>query len=107
MERRQIKRWRAILLEDKIVPPNQAALMVVAIREKKIPVAYMAFEGEQHGFRRAEHSKRSLENTLYFSSRVFDFALAEKGAPAIKALATRSSPPSAGRGRRIRRHIPR
>jgi hypothetical protein len=81
--------------------------MVEALSKKKVPVASVAFEGEQHGFRRAENIKRSLENKLYFYSSVFDCALAEKVAPALKAFATRSSSPSAGRGRRIRRHIPR
>ena len=64
-------------LEDKIVPPSQAEVMVEALRAKKLPVAYLAFEGEQHGFRRAENIKRSLEAELYFYSRVFNFALAE------------------------------
>lgn len=64
-------------LEDKIVPPSQAEVMVEALRAKKLPVAYLAFEGEQHGFRRAENIKRSLEAELYFYSRVFHFKLAE------------------------------
>ena len=38
-------------LEDKIVPPDQAERMVEALRSKGVPVAYIAFEGEQHGFR--------------------------------------------------------
>jgi len=67
--------------EDKIVPPNQAELMVEVLRQKKVPVAYVAFEGEQHGFRRAENIKRALENELYFYSRVFHFDLAEKVEP--------------------------
>ena len=62
-------------LEDKIVPPNQAEAMVAALRAKKLPVAYVAFEGEQHGFRRAENIKRSLEAELYFYSKVFKFEL--------------------------------
>ena len=57
--------------------------MVEALRKKKVPVAYVAFEGELHGFRRAEHIKRSPENELYFYSSVFDCALAEKVAPAL------------------------
>lgn len=68
-------------LEDKIVPPNQAELMVDALKEKGLPVAYVAFEGEQHGFRRAENIKRSLEAEFYFYSRVFKFELAEKVEP--------------------------
>ncbi len=68
-------------LEDRVVPPSQAEIMVEALRKKKVPVAYVAFEGEQHGFRRAENIKRSLENELYFYSRVFNFALAEQVEP--------------------------
>ena len=57
--------------------------MVEALRKKKVPVSSVAFEGELHGFRRAKNSKRSLENELYFYSRVFDFALAEKVAQTL------------------------
>ncbi len=68
-------------LEDKIVPPNQAEMMVAAVRAKGLPVAYVAFEGEQHGFRRAENIKRTLEAELYFYGRVFGFALADPVEP--------------------------
>lgn len=68
-------------LEDKVVPPNQAETMVAALKEKKIPVAYVAFEGEQHGFRRAENIKRSLEAEYYFYSQIFKFALSEPITP--------------------------
>lgn len=68
-------------LEDKVVPPNQAEMMVEALQKKGLPVAYVAFEGEQHGFRRAENIKRSLDGELYFYSRVFGFELAEPVEP--------------------------
>ncbi|PYT04744.1 MAG: peptidase [Acidobacteria bacterium] len=68
-------------LEDKIVPPNQAELMVEALRRKHLPVAYVAFEGEQHGFRKAENIKRALDGELYFYSRVFGFPLADEVEP--------------------------
>jgi dipeptidyl aminopeptidase/acylaminoacyl peptidase len=68
-------------LEDKIVLPNQAEMMVDALRKKKVPVAYVAFAGEQHGFRRAENIKRSLDGELYFYSRVFGFELADPVEP--------------------------
>ncbi|HVF54612.1 MAG TPA: prolyl oligopeptidase family serine peptidase, partial [Pyrinomonadaceae bacterium] len=68
-------------LEDKVVPPNQAELMVEALRKKGLPVAYVPFEGEQHGFRRAENIKRALDGELYFYSRVFGFNLAEQVEP--------------------------
>jgi dipeptidyl aminopeptidase/acylaminoacyl peptidase len=64
-------------LEDKVVPPNQAELMVEALRAKQLPVAYVAFEGEQHGFRKAENIKRALDGEFYFYSRVFGFQPAE------------------------------
>ena len=69
-------------LEDKVVPPNQAELMVEALRRKGLPVAYIPFEGEQHGFRRAENIKRALDAELDFYSRVFGFALADPVEPA-------------------------
>lgn len=68
-------------LEDKVVPPNQTERMVEALRQKGVPVAYVPFEGEQHGFRRAENIRRSLEAELYFYSRVFGFELAESIEP--------------------------
>ncbi len=68
-------------LEDKVVPPNQAQMMVDALRKKGLPVAYLAFEGEQHGFRKAETIKRSLEAELYFYSRIFSFELADPVQP--------------------------
>jgi dipeptidyl aminopeptidase/acylaminoacyl peptidase len=64
-------------LEDKVVPPSQAELMVEALHAKGLPVAYLPFEGEQHGFRRAENIKRTLDAELYFYSRIFGFPLAE------------------------------
>jgi dipeptidyl aminopeptidase/acylaminoacyl peptidase len=70
-------------LEDKVVPPNQAEMMVDALRDKGVPVAYVPFEGEQHGFRRAENIKRALDSELYFYSRVFGFILAEDVEPVI------------------------
>jgi dipeptidyl aminopeptidase/acylaminoacyl peptidase len=64
-------------LEDEVVRPNQAEMMVKALRDKGLAVAYLAFPGEQHGFRRAETIKRALDGELYFYSRVFGFELAE------------------------------
>jgi dipeptidyl aminopeptidase/acylaminoacyl peptidase len=64
-------------LEDKVVPPNQAEMMVDALRAKGLPVAYVAFEGEQHGFRKAENIKRALDGEFYFYSRIFGFEPAD------------------------------
>jgi len=68
-------------LEDKVVPPNQAEMMIEALRAKGLPVASLFFAGEQHGFRQAQTIKRALDAELYFYSRVFGFALAEPVEP--------------------------
>jgi len=68
-------------LEDKIVPPSQAEIMIKALSSKKLPYAYLAFEGEQHGFRKAENIIRSAEAELYFYSRVLGFELGENIEP--------------------------
>jgi dipeptidyl aminopeptidase/acylaminoacyl peptidase len=68
-------------LEDKIVLPVQSETMFAAVRAKGIPVAYLPFEGEQHGFRKAENIKRALDAELYFYSRIFGFELAEPVEP--------------------------
>ncbi|MGH3026816.1 MAG: S9 family peptidase, partial [Gaiellaceae bacterium] len=60
-------------LEDKIVPPSQAEMFRDSLRAKGIPHAYLAFEGEQHGFRRAENVIASLEAELSFYGQVFGF----------------------------------
>jgi dipeptidyl aminopeptidase/acylaminoacyl peptidase len=64
-------------LDDRVVPPNQSEMMAQAARAKGLPVAYLAFEGEQHGFRRAKTIIRSLEAELYFYGAVFGFAPAD------------------------------
>ncbi len=68
-------------LEDEVVPPNQAELMVEAVRRKGLPVAYVPFEGEQHGFRSAQNTKRALDAELYFYWQVFGFELADQVEP--------------------------
>lgn len=62
-------------LEDKIVPPDQAKIIVDALGKKDLEVAYIEFADEQHGFRRAENIKRALDAELYFYSHVFGFSL--------------------------------
>ena len=63
--------------EDKAVPPAQAQAMYDAVRVKGLPVAFLLFEGEQHGFRRAATIKRALEAELYFYGKVFGFTPAD------------------------------
>ena len=67
--------------EDKIVPPNQSQKMYEAVKAKGLPVAYLEFEGEQHGFRKAENIKRALDAELYFYAKVFGFELADPTEP--------------------------
>lgn len=61
-------------LEDKVVPPNQSEMMANAARQKGLKVKYVTFEGEQHGFRKAENIIRSLEEELAFYQDVFQMA---------------------------------
>ncbi|HEY2598222.1 MAG TPA: prolyl oligopeptidase family serine peptidase [Candidatus Dormibacteraeota bacterium] len=68
-------------LEDKIVPPSQAEEFVAVCERKKLPYAYLPFEGEQHGFRQAKNIRRSIEGELYFYSQIFDFATADEIEP--------------------------
>jgi dipeptidyl aminopeptidase/acylaminoacyl peptidase len=60
-------------LEDRVVPPSQAEAMVEVLAARALPHAYVAFEGEQHGFRRAENIRTALDGELYFYSRIFGF----------------------------------
>jgi len=64
-------------LKDKVVPPNQAEMMFEAIKQKGLPVAYISFEQEAHGFRIAENIKKALDSEFYFYSRVFGFQPAD------------------------------
>jgi dipeptidyl aminopeptidase/acylaminoacyl peptidase len=59
--------------DDKVVPPGQSRAIVAALKSRGIPVAYIEFEGEQHGLRRAENVVRALEAELAFYGRVFGF----------------------------------
>jgi dipeptidyl aminopeptidase/acylaminoacyl peptidase len=52
--------------QDEVVPPNQSKMIVDALRARKVPVAYLLFDGEQHGFRRAENIRRALDAELSF-----------------------------------------
>jgi dipeptidyl aminopeptidase/acylaminoacyl peptidase len=61
--------------EDEIVPPNQSELIVEALRKRGLPVAYLLFDGEQHGFRRAENIRRALDAELSFYAQVLGFEL--------------------------------
>ncbi|MEM8675032.1 MAG: S9 family peptidase [Cyanobacteria bacterium P01_G01_bin.67] len=64
-------------LEDKVVPPNQAEMMFQAIKQKGLPVAYILFEQEAHGFRLSENIKKALDSEFYFYAQIFGFEPAD------------------------------
>ena len=68
-------------LEDKVVPPSQAEVMIAALRAKNLPFAYVTFPTEAHGFREAANIQRSIEAELYFYSRIFGFTPADQIEP--------------------------
>ena len=59
-------------LEDKVVPPNQAEMMVKLLEEKNIQVAHVTFPDEGHGFRKADNIIRAMESELAFYQNVFN-----------------------------------
>ena len=63
--------------QDEIVPPAQSEMIVEALKAKGVPVAYLLFEGEQHGFRQAGNIVAALEAELAFFGRVLGFAPAD------------------------------
>lgn len=72
--------------EDEVVPPAQAEMIVDALAAKGIAHAYLLFDGEQHGFRKAENIVRALEAELWFYGRVFGFAPADPIEPVEGAV---------------------
>ncbi len=64
--------------DDKVVLPNQAEMMYKALLKKGIPVSYLLFENEGHGFRMAETIKKCLEAELYFYTKIFQIPLSEE-----------------------------
>jgi dipeptidyl aminopeptidase/acylaminoacyl peptidase len=68
--------------EDEVVPPEQAEMIVAALREKGVPHCYLLFEGEQHGFRKAENIRAALDGELSFYAQVWGFDL-----PAAEGIA--------------------
>jgi dipeptidyl aminopeptidase/acylaminoacyl peptidase len=74
-------------LDDRVVPPSEAERIVNALSERRIPHAYVAFEGEDHGFRKADSIVRSFEAELSFLAQVFGFEPADQVEPlAVEGL---------------------
>ena len=63
--------------DDKVVPQAQADLLVAALEANGLPYAYLLFQGEGHGFRRAENVRRCLEAELSFFGQVMGFEPAD------------------------------
>jgi dipeptidyl aminopeptidase/acylaminoacyl peptidase len=67
--------------EDMVVPPEQAEMLAAAARRRGLPVALIMFEGEGHGFRKAETIKAAIEAQIYFLGRIFGFEPADQVPP--------------------------
>lgn len=70
-------------LDDKVVPPNQSEMIFEALKARGVPTAYVSFEGEGHGFRKAENIVYAIQAELYFYSRVLNMPVADD-LPAIE-----------------------
>jgi dipeptidyl aminopeptidase/acylaminoacyl peptidase len=68
-------------LDDKVVPPSQSEVIVEALKRRGVPYAYIAFEGEGHGFRKAENIKRAADAHLSFLGQVSGFEPADETEP--------------------------
>ncbi|MBV8851751.1 MAG: prolyl oligopeptidase family serine peptidase, partial [Sinobacteraceae bacterium] len=75
--------------DDPVVPPAQSERIVAALRSRQIPVAYLLFPGETHGFRKPENVTRALQAELAFYGRIFGFSPADS----LPALAIENLPP--------------
>ncbi|MCW8377567.1 prolyl oligopeptidase family serine peptidase [Streptomyces justiciae] len=58
-------------LDDVICPPAQCERFLSRMEGRRVPHAYIAFEGEGHGFRRADTMIRALEAELSLYAQVF------------------------------------
>ncbi len=72
-------------LEDEVCPPEQADRFVASLDGSGLPHAYLTFDGEQHGFRRASTMTAALEAELSFYGQVFGFT-----PPGVPTLELRS-----------------
>jgi dipeptidyl aminopeptidase/acylaminoacyl peptidase len=68
-------------LQDKVTPPNQATAMVEAVSRRGVPVAFLSFPEEGHGFRQAETLQRTLDAEFHFYCRIFGITPAEAAEP--------------------------
>jgi len=76
-------------LQDEVVPPAQAEMIVDALRANGIPHAFLTFADEQHGFRVAANIVRSITAELSFYAQVYGFTPADPIEPVGIAFADR------------------
>ena len=74
-------------LDDRVVPPAQTEAMVEALARRGVPHAYVAFEGEGHGFRRAENLETALEGERWFYAKMLGFEAGPPPPPGAPAAA--------------------
>jgi dipeptidyl aminopeptidase/acylaminoacyl peptidase len=67
--------------DDKVVLPKQAEMLAEGAHQKQLPVAMIMFEGEGHGFRKAETIKAATEAQMYFLGRILGFEPADRVPP--------------------------
>ncbi len=73
-------------LDDKVVPPSQAEAMIEKLTANNVPVAYLPFEGEAHGFRKSATITRAFEAELSFYGSVFNFEPAADAGKQVEPL---------------------
>jgi dipeptidyl aminopeptidase/acylaminoacyl peptidase len=66
-------------LDDKVVPPTQSRIVVNAMRKKQLPIKYVEFEEEGHGFHMAEHVRKALEMEIQLYSEALSVRLVDCG----------------------------
>ena len=81
--------------QDEVVPPAQAQVMVDALIAKRLPYAYLLFEGEQHGFRKSANIARALEAELSFYAQILGFELGDQ----VEPVKIENLPMQSGSGR--------
>ena len=73
-------------LQDRVVPPQQAEVMVDALKKQNLPYAYLTFPDEGHGFRNAASQIVAQEAELSFFGQIFGFAPADAADPQFQAV---------------------
>jgi dipeptidyl aminopeptidase/acylaminoacyl peptidase len=68
-------------LEDEVVPPSQAETFVEVCQKKHLPYAFVAYQGEQHGFRMDKNIRRTFEGELSFLAQIYGFEPADQIEP--------------------------